>query len=92
VKGGSAYRETCGQPKLDCGKKSPMALRKIISGGQTGVDRGALDAALVHAFPCGGWCPADRSAEDGRIPDRYPLKPLARGGYRARTRRPVLLA
>lgn len=67
-----------------------MRLRKIISGAQTGVDRGALDAALAAAFPCGGWCPADRSAEDGRIPDRYPLTPLAHGGYRARTRQNVL--
>jgi hypothetical protein len=53
-----------------------MALRKIVSGGQTGVDRGALDAALVAGFSCGGWCPADRGAEDGAIPDRYPLMPL----------------
>jgi hypothetical protein len=67
-----------------------MALTKILSGGQTGVDRGALDAALAVGFPCGGWCPADRSAEDGRIPERYPLTPLARGGYRERTRQNVL--
>jgi hypothetical protein len=53
-----------------------MALNKIISGGQTGVDRGALDAALVAGFACGGWCPADRAAEDGEIPERYPLTPL----------------
>jgi hypothetical protein len=53
-----------------------MALAKIISGGQTGVDRGALDAALVAGFPCGGWCLADREAEDGPIPERYPLTPL----------------
>ena len=53
-----------------------MALTKIISGGQTGVDRGALDAALVAGFPGGGWCPTDRLAEDGEIPDRYPLTPL----------------
>ena len=45
-----------------------MALTKIVSGGQTGVDRGALDAALAAKFPCGGWCPADRAAEDGPIP------------------------
>jgi len=66
-----------------------MTLQKIISGGQTGVDRGALDAALAAQFPCGGWCPADRKAEDGRIPDRYPLTPLPRGGYRVRTRKNV---
>jgi hypothetical protein len=67
-----------------------VALQKIISGGQTGVDRGALDAALAVRFPCGGWCPADRSAEDGTIPDRFPLTPLPQGGYRARTRQNVL--
>ena len=66
-----------------------MSLQKIISGAQTGVDRGALEAALAAHFPCGGWCPADRKAEDGRIPDRYPLTPLPSGGYRARTRKNV---
>jgi hypothetical protein len=54
-----------------------MPLTKIISGGQTGVDRAALDAALAVDFPCGGWCPADRKAEDGTIPDRYPMSLLA---------------
>ena len=54
---------------------------KIISGGQTGVDRGALDAALDLGVPCGGWCPEDRMAEDGRIPDKYPLIILAESGY-----------
>lgn len=54
------------------------------------MDRGALDAALAAHFPCGGWCPADRKAEDGCIPDRYPVTPLARGGYRARTLKNVL--
>jgi hypothetical protein len=53
-----------------------MVLTKIVSGGQSGVDRGALDAALVAGFECGGWCPADRGAEDGEIPERYPLTPL----------------
>ena len=67
-----------------------MALTRIVSGGQTGVDRGALDAALAAGFPCGGWCPADRAAEDGPIPARYPLTPLARAGYRERTRQNVL--
>jgi hypothetical protein len=40
---------------------------KIISGGQTGVDRAALDVALELGLPCGGWCPQDRKAEDGPI-------------------------
>ncbi len=41
----------------------------IISGGQTGADRAALDFALTHGLAHGGWCPKDRLAEDGIIPD-----------------------
>lgn len=58
---------------------------RIVSGGQTGVDRGALDAALEAGAPCGGACPAGRRAEDGRIPDRYPVTPLAAADYVTRT-------
>lgn len=66
-----------------------MAL-KIVSGGQTGVDRAALDAALARGCPCGGWCPRGRRAEDGRIPARYPLQELEDPDYSSRTRRNVL--
>ena len=62
----------------------------IVSGGQTGVDRGALDAALAAGCACGGWCPQGRLAEDGVLPERYPLRELPGGGYRARTRRNVV--
>jgi len=58
---------------------------KIISGGQTGVDRAALDAALKHGIDCGGWCPGGRLDELGRIPDRYPVKELEHGGFAERT-------
>jgi len=46
-----------------------MAIAKIVSGGQTGVDRAALDAAIALGIPVGGWCPKGRRAEDGTIPD-----------------------
>ena len=62
---------------------------KIISGGQTGVDRAALDVALKHRIKCGGWCPPGRTAEDGKIPDRYPLKELRKGDNEARTKQNV---
>jgi hypothetical protein len=59
---------------------------KIISGGQTGVDRAALDVALELGLPCGGWCPRGRLAEDGRIPDRYPLAEHPSDAFPPRTR------
>jgi hypothetical protein len=67
-----------------------LTLKAIVSGAQTGVDRGALDAALELRFPCGGWCPPGRKAEDGAVPDRYPVHELVVGGYRKRTIRNVL--
>jgi hypothetical protein len=62
-----------------------LRLRKIVSGGQTGVDRAALDVAMALNFPCGGWCPRGRQAEDGRIPKRYPLEETATPSYSSRT-------
>jgi Circularly permutated YpsA SLOG family len=68
------------------GFAQPISLTRIVSGGQAGVDRGALDAALGAEFGCGGWVPGDRMAEDGVISDRYPLTPLPHGNCRQRTR------
>jgi Circularly permutated YpsA SLOG family len=58
---------------------------KIISGGQTGVDRAALDVALRHGTECGGWCPAGRLDEFGKIPDHYPVQELQYGSFAERT-------
>lgn len=60
-------------------------IERIVSGGQTGVDRAALDFALAARIPCGGWCPKGRRALDGPIPPRYPLRETASSGYRPRT-------
>jgi Circularly permutated YpsA SLOG family len=62
-----------------------IRLEKIVSGGQTGVDRGALQAALIAKFPCGGWCPDNRLAEDGTIPALFPLTVLPGANYPRRT-------
>jgi hypothetical protein len=62
-----------------------MMFTKIVSGGQTGVDRAALDVALEVGLPCGGWCPRGRRAEDGPIADRYPLSETPWHGYPQRT-------
>ena len=47
-------------------------IRRIVSGGQTGADRAALDAATERGIETGGWVPRGRRAEDGPVPDRYP--------------------
>jgi hypothetical protein len=62
------------------------AIAKIVSGGQTGVDRAALDVALELGIPCGGWVPRGRRAEDGRIPPIYPMRETESPGYGTRTR------
>lgn len=62
-----------------------MSIESIISGGQTGVDRAALDTALELGIPHAGWCPAGRLAEDGRIPDRYQLTETPTKDYLQRT-------
>jgi len=61
----------------------------IISGGQTGADRGALDFAIKHGYTHGGFAPRGRLAEDGLIPLKYQLNELKKGGYRQRNKRNV---
>lgn len=58
---------------------------KIISGGQTGADRGGLDAAIKLKMPHGGWCPQGRRAEDGTIPVKYKLEEASSVYYAVRT-------
>lgn len=58
---------------------------RIVSGGQTGVDRAALDAALELGIETGGWCPRERRAEDGAVPKKYPLQETAARSYAVRT-------
>ena len=62
---------------------------KIVAGGQTGVDRAALEWALTHGVPHGGWCPKGRQAEDGVIPPRFQLKETGSNNYSIRTRRNI---
>jgi hypothetical protein len=66
---------------------SRRAKLKIFSGGQTGVDRAALDFAIRHGIPHGGWCPLGRLAEDGPIPRRYHLRQTPTSDYAERTER-----
>lgn len=67
----------------------PNTPLRIISGGQTGVDLAALDAAITCGLPHGGWVPHDHTNEAGLIPPSYSLTPLPMGGYRQRTRKNV---
>ncbi len=64
--------------------------QRIMSGGQTGVDRAALDVAIELGIQHGGWCPKGRLAEDGRIPKRYDLQEMPSENYADRTKQNVL--
>lgn len=63
-----------------------LPLAKVVSGGQTGVDRAALDAAQEVGLTVGGWCPLGRRAEDGPIDTAYPLTETPDPGYEQRTK------
>lgn len=71
------------------GTDNRYGVRCIVSGGQTGVDRAALDAAIALGLNQGGWCPRGRLAEDGRIPPRYQLRETESAEYPVRTERNV---
>lgn len=62
-----------------------VRVEKIVSGGQTGADRAALDAAFDLGLDVGGWCPRGRRAEDARIDQRYPLQETPSKEYAERT-------
>jgi hypothetical protein len=61
-------------------------VERIVSGGQTGADRAALDWAIARGLAHGGWCPRGRLAEDGRIDERYRLRETPSNEYAQRTR------
>ena len=69
-----------------------MILNKVISGGQTGVDRAALDAATESNISIGGFCPKDRRSEDREIPKKYPMIETESRAYHVRTKRNVIEA
>ncbi|MBI1315122.1 molybdenum cofactor carrier [bacterium] len=80
----------CAADSLILERQVGPVIERIVSGGQTGVDRAALDVALQAGVPCGGWCPLGRRAEDGRIPDRYPLIETSERDYSIRTERNII--
>jgi hypothetical protein len=67
---------------LICCRMAIAPFEKIISGGQTGADRAALDWAINNGMPHGGWCPKGRAAEDGIIPERYHLEETPDSKYK----------
>jgi hypothetical protein len=62
-----------------------VKITRIVSGGQTGADRAALDVARELGIDSSGWCPKGRRAEDGVIPVHYPLEETPSRDYPQRT-------
>lgn len=75
-------RSSSGKPSTS---ELNIDVQQVVSGGQTGVDRAGLDAALACGFPVGGWCPAGRRSEAGPIPQEYPLQETESAAYQIRT-------
>lgn len=71
-------------------KNQDLGIEQIISGGQTGADRAALDIAIELGIPHGGWCPKGRLAEDGTIDSHYNVKEISTPSYTARTEQNVI--
>lgn len=67
-----------------------IKVKKIISGGQTGADRAALDFAIENNIPYGGWIPKGRKTEDGKLPDKYHLQELKTDSYSKRTEQNII--
>ena len=78
-------KDTSTPPYFHTSARRAQRAMTIHSGGQTGVDRAALDAALAAGVPAGGWCPRGRRAEDGPLDARYPLRETPSGAYAERT-------
>ena len=82
---GAPARRRCAPAAMRGAPLSGVAVRSVVSGGQTGVDRAALDVARELGIPCGGWCPRGRRAEDGPIPEAYPVRETPSTAYPERT-------
>ena len=76
--------------KLESNNLVNILIKKIVSGGQTGVDRAALDLALKYNIDHGGWCPKGRLAEDGTISIKYSLQETDSSDYSQRTKQNII--
>jgi hypothetical protein len=70
--------------------KRTLTVGKIISGGQTGADRAALDFAMQHDIPHGGWLPKGRRTEEGPLAGKYQLQEMPTSRYESRTQKNIL--